>query len=125
MWLDNRFNSFFCSKKAFDVVNHALLFTKLSSIGVRGCLLGWLKDYLSDRKFSVVVHGSQSRQMSVSSGVPQGSVIGPLLFLVYINHVVSHLSCKYCLFADDLKLYLAFLFPSLITYHLICICRMT
>lgn len=83
---------FFDFRKAFDVVNHALLLTKLSCIGVEGCVLGWLKDYLSDRKMKVVVHGSQSRQMNVSSGVPQGSVIGPLLFLVYINHAVSQLS---------------------------------
>ena len=98
---------FFDFRKAFDVVNHRLLLRKLSCIGVEGYLLGWLKDYLVNRKMKVVVHGSQSRQMNVCSGVPQGSVIGPVLFLVYINHVVSQLSCKFCLFADDLKLYLA------------------
>ena len=88
-------------------MNHVLLLKMLASIGVERHLLGWLKDYLMDRKLKVVVHGSMSRQMNVSSGVPQGSVLGPLLFLVYINHVVSQLSCKFCLFADDLKLYLA------------------
>ena len=98
---------FFDFCKAFDVVNHALLLTMLSNIGVDGWVLGWLRDYLSDRKFKVVVHGSQSHHRNVSSGVPQGSVIGPLLFLVYINHVVSQLTCKFCLFVDDLKLYLA------------------
>lgn len=98
---------FFDFRKAFDVVNHVLLLNMLSSIGVEGCLLGWLRDYLLGRKMKVVVHGSQSHQIDISSGVPQGSVIGPLLFLIYINHVVSQLSCKFCLFADDLKLYLA------------------
>lgn len=57
-----------------------------------------------ERKSVVVVHGSQSHQMNVNSGVPQGPVIGPLLFLVYIDYVVSQLSCKFCFFAEDLKL---------------------
>lgn len=70
---------FFDFKKAFDVVNHKLLLTMLSSIGIGGCLLGWLKDYLSGRKMQVVVHESKSYRADVSSGVPQGSVIGPLL----------------------------------------------
>ena len=98
---------FFDFRKAFDVVNHTLLLRKLSCIGVGGYLLGWLRDYLQNRQMKVVVHGSQSQQRNVCSGVPQGSVIGPLLFLIYINYVVSQLSCKFCLFADDLKLYLA------------------
>lgn len=98
---------FFDFKKAFDVVNHRLLLRMLVSIGVEGCLLGWLSDYLTGRELKVVVHGCESCQVEVGSGVPRGSVIGPLLFLIYINHVVSGLTCKFCLFADDLKLFLA------------------
>ena len=98
---------FFYYKKAFDVVNHQLLLSMLHSIGIRGALLEWLHDYLSRRTMKVTVQGSTSCSVHVGSGLPQGSVIGPLLFLVYINHVVSNLSCKYCFFADDIKLYLA------------------
>ena len=90
--------------KAFDVVDHVLLLTKLKLVGVGGRLLGWLADFLVGRKMRVVVGGCSSSSQSVRSGVPQGSVLGPLLFLVFINYVASSVS-SYCkLFADDLKL---------------------
>ena len=62
---------------------------------------------LCDRTMKIVVHNSSSHSVNVSSGVPQGSVIGPLFFLVYINRVTSGLTSKFVLFADDFKLYLA------------------
>ena len=98
---------YFDYRKAFDVVNHRILLSKLSSIGISNPLLGWLGDFLCDRSMKVVVHNFSSHNVNVSSGVPQGSVIGPLLFLIYINHVTSGLRSKFVLFADDLKLYLA------------------
>ena len=93
--------------KAFDRVNHDLLLLKLHSIGVKGQLLGWLSDFLVGRDMSVCIAGVRSPSNTVLSGVPQGSVLGPLLFLVFINHLVCGLACYYKIFADDLKIYLA------------------
>ena len=91
--------------KAFDVVDHALLLTKLRLLGVGGSILGWLADFLIGREMSVVVGGRRSRGRAVRSGVPQGSVLGPLLcFLVFINYVCQNVKSYYKLFADDLKL---------------------
>lgn len=92
--------------KAFDTVNHQILFTKLSHLGIDGSILSWIKSFLSYRTMEVVVGGQNSSSFPVISGVPQGSVLGPCLFLIYINHVSSTLISNYKLFADDLKLYL-------------------
>ena len=91
--------------KAFDVVCHSILIQKLKLLGVDGQLLSWISSFLSDRVMQVCVHGHTSSTRNVCSGVPQGSVLGPLLFLVYINFVGSKLSCTYKIFADDMKLF--------------------
>ena len=88
--------------KAFDKVSHRLLLHKLAHYGIRNSVLSWIKDFLTDREQTVVVDGQCSAPAEVSSGVPQGSVIGPLLFLLYINDLpdyVKHSSTS--LFADD------------------------
>jgi hypothetical protein len=92
--------------KAFDSVSHKLLVHKLQSFGIHSDLLNWFSAYLSGREQRVVVEGIQSDWLPVISGVPQGSILGPLLFLLYINDmpsVAQHTSLA--LFADDSKCY--------------------
>ena len=94
--------------KAFDMVNHEKLLYKLHFYGIRGQTLQWIKSFLDNRSQSVVVNGSASSTIPVSSGVPQGSVVGPLLFLIYINDLPEHVqSSKVRLFADDTAIYLS------------------
>ena len=87
------------------VVRHQILLTKLHSIGVQGDILRWVEQFITNRLMQVSVNGQKSRPRWVTSGVPQGSVLGPLLFLVYINHIASKFKCRFKIFADDLKMY--------------------
>ena len=91
--------------KAFDVVNHQLLLTKLSELGFSRKVLGWIEVFLVGRKMCVSVGMGNSQPRPVLSGVPQGSVLGPLLFLVYVNNLTERLTSKWYAFADDFKLY--------------------
>ena len=93
---------------AFDVVNHVLLLTMLRSIGIGDRLLEWIHAFLTNRFMSVRIDGANSRPVEVLSGVPQGSVLGPLLFLVYVNYISARLTCHCKAFADDFKLYVRF-----------------
>ena len=90
-------------KKAFDTVNHNILLDKLAHYGVRGIENNWFKTYLTNRKQHVTVSGQKSDNALIEFGVPQGSVLGPLLFLIYIKVIkfsrVHH-------FADDANLLL-------------------
>ena len=90
--------------KAFDKVWHEGLIYKLEALGVRDPLLRWIKSYLTNRKQRVMISGQCSDWKNVGDGVPQGSVLGPLLFLVYINDITSDLSSDCFLFADDTSL---------------------
>lgn len=98
---------FFDVKKAFDSVLHAPLLEKLSEIGLNPYIIRCIKSYLTDREQFVVVDGSSSDPLQVLSGVPQGSVLGPLLFIIYMNDVVQQISnsSRINLFADDIVLY--------------------
>ncbi len=97
----------FCDiSKAFDRVWHRGLLYKLSSIGIRGSLLEWLSSYLTLRRQRVVYSNSSARWASINAGVPQGSILGPLLFLIYINDIVNEIHSNIRLFADDTSLYI-------------------
>ena len=97
----------FCDiSKAFDRVWHKGLLFKLHSVGISGSLLRWFTDYLYNRKQRVVIPGVTSNWSSVEAGVPQGSILGPLLFLLYINDIVESINSSIRLFADDTTLYI-------------------
>ena len=92
-------------QKAFDRVPHQRLHTKLEYYGIIGDSQAWLMSLLSGRQQAVVVDGSRSSWRDVTSGVPQGSVIGPTLFLLYINDICDDLQSTIRLFADDCVIY--------------------
>ena len=92
--------------KAFDQVNHhSLLVHKLQCYDIRGSTITWIANFLSDRRQAVVVDGSCSSYVRVRSGVPQGSILGPCLFLAYINDLPEKLTALSRLFADDTAAY--------------------
>lgn len=90
--------------KAFDCVPSQTLIDKLLAIGISGNLLQWITSFLLGRSIKVTINGHASYSQPVLSGVAQVSVLGPLLFLIFINHTCSQNQCNYKMFADDLKL---------------------
>ena len=91
--------------KAFDKVWHEGLIYKIKSMGVSGQLLNLLENYLTNRHQRVLLNGQNSACAPVLAGVPQGSILGPLLFLIYINHLPNGLKASAKLFADDTSLF--------------------
>ena len=120
--LDNK--TFSCGvfvdlEKAFDTVNHAILLKKLENYGVRGLANSWFASYLSSRKQMVVFDGSSSPLLDISCGVPQGSILGPLLFLIYINDMhsaIKHSTVYH--FADDTNLLYHHKNPKILRKHM-------
>ena len=91
--------------KAFDMVEHDILLAKLSNYGIRGIALDWIKSYLSNREQYVCFNGKKSTVANIKYGVPQGSILGPLLFIIYINDIsnISDLA-TFILYADDVNI---------------------
>ena len=93
----------FC--KAFDKVPHKRLLKKIEGYGIKGQILKWIEAFLSNRKQRVMINGSFSEWQPVTSGIPQGSVLGPILFIIYINDLPEVIKCFIKLYADDAKVY--------------------
>ena len=99
--------------KAFDTIDHDILLYKLSHYGIRGQALAWFRDYLADRKQYVSINDHDSPLKSISCGVPQGSLLGPLLFILYINDLQnSSRILSFICFADDTNLFLSHSNPN-------------
>ena len=91
--------------KTFDSVSHVRLITKIKAYGIQGPLLSWLNSFLINRNQRVIVRGTYSKWTKVTSGVSQGTVLGPIMFLIYINDISNELESPIKLFADDIKVY--------------------
>ena len=95
-------------EKAFDKVPHQGLISKLEAYNLNNTLLLWIQDFICNRKQRVIVNGTYSQWYRVDSGIPQGSILGPLLFLIYINdlpNVTQNTDTRIFLYADDAKIY--------------------
>ena len=92
-------------EKAFDKVPHQRLTIKLEKLGIDGKILSWIEHWLCDRTQRVILNGSSSQWRTVVSGVPKGSVLGPLLFIIYVNDMDNIISSSISKFADDTKIY--------------------
>ena len=92
-------------RKAFDTVPHRRLLYKLKHNGIRGHILNWIEGFLTGRRQRVVLRNGTSRWRSVTSGVPQGSILGPLLFLIFVNDIPDTVLTTAKMFADDTKIY--------------------
>ena len=90
---------------AFDRVWHAGLLHKLKSYGISGQIFGLISSFLSNRRLRVVLDGKSSQEYPVNTGVPQGSILGPTLFLLYINDLPDDVICNIAVYADDTTLY--------------------
>ena len=98
----------FCDlSKAFDVINHKILLHKLNTYGIRGVVNTWFENYLSNRSQFVDIENFSSSRKHISCGVPQGSILGPLLFLVYVNDISTSCGSNVLSFADDTTLYVS------------------
>ena len=106
--MENKFSTdciYLDYQKAFDSVPHRRLISKLRSYKINECLVNWVEDYLQNRSQFVEINGKESQWLPVTSGIPQGSVLGPLLFLIYINDLPENVNSTVYMYADDTKIY--------------------
>ena len=96
---------YFDIMKAFDTVPHQRLLGKLESYGLSVEIVSWIKNFLTNRVQRVSVNGSDSKWQNVMSGIPQGSILGPVLFIIYMNDLPENITSEIYLFADDTKIY--------------------
>ena len=94
--------------KAFDAVPHRRLMGKLQSYGITGNILKWIEQFLTGRTEVVLVNGTHSVSADVLSGIPQGTVLGPLFFIIYINDILTNIGSDGYLFSDDTKIFRKF-----------------
>ena len=121
---DKEVRAVFCDiSKAFDRVWHAGLLHKLRSIGISGELLKWFSSYFVGRKQRVVLQGVESQWNYINAGVPQGSILGPLLFLIFINDIVTEIGSSIRVFADDTSLFIIVDNPELLQKFLMQILK--
>ena len=88
-------------QKAFDTIGHKILLDELLRISFSKNTISWYQSYLTERHFTVEVANRVSKFANISCGVPQGSVLGPLLFLIYVNNMSQAIECDLYLYADD------------------------
>jgi Reverse transcriptase (RNA-dependent DNA polymerase) len=105
--------------KAFDTLNHLKLIRALESAGIRGPMLNWFIDYLKNRYFLVRVGNTSSGLKNSKTGVPQGSILGPILYIIYVNSIFGHiLKCKIYIYADDIVIVAAHKYLSIANAYL-------
>ena len=88
-------------QKALYTVNHKILINKLKTLGLNQIAINWFVSYLRDREQIVDISGTYSQVCNITCGVPQGSILGPFLFLIYVNDMKAAVKCKLILYADD------------------------
>ena len=91
--------------KAFDTISHDILIRKLEHYGIRGTCKDWFASYLTNRFQYTEIHGEQSTYLNINTGVPQGSILGPILFLIYVNDIKNCSNLNILCFADDTTAY--------------------
>ena len=104
-WITNKIKRSMRKRDKLDKISHKLLLSKLHCYGIRNHTLSWISAFLSNRTQTTVVNGVHCSYVEVTSGVPQGSVLGPMLFLSYINDINNAIKSQIKLFADDSVLY--------------------